>query len=717
MNSANPERRRTRRSPPASLPDHFNRKGYLSVSDLVGPSWCEYNYQYGILSLSHLPPSQRPSTITTVSGTILSAAPALVEKKDAILFAGKTVHTILEKQVAPVQVNVKTETKEDSWALRILNLWCDVQALLQLKPAQSSNKGKGKAKEHNCVREVPVYGWMYGVFVMGVIDEIEKRCTHSQPKQKKSTMTWTSQEEWKKHKLRNKASPKKPKAKVGESKNSCVCPLTCFFGSQSESQSDAQVSSPSTKPSEANHSWAYFLSDTKTRISSWLPAQEDQVSARMQCMTYKRLFDGLLLGALSSSPPLSAPSSSSSSSSQQSTVSFDSNATPMDWTHTFTSLDLDPHQPLSTSFLRDAEPLCESWGVDLALFVANNDADVCTLHHIRLLLEQGLRELARDAKKGQGLEDEQGDISHAAVIQDLLTLTYRRQSWRRRRKRKKTPVERSPKKEMDKEADGLRQVTLFDTAIAKSEPESEVKAHGDDEGGDDPPNLDISDETRTSESVNQEEGVESVESVESVETRKSIDALEGRNDASQAIEQALSSLSPCSPRKASSSTQPCISLSSASSDSPSSSEHDPESNAASIIGIVSFSHDSNTLDTYLGHMIAMWKGQRELMGVSVHQTRRCWTCEWMDGCEWRAAQVHRHFAQTKTRSQTHAKGSSEVKVEFDLEGLDEQREMHYEAVGKAVDEDGEGEEDGEFWNTLDYDAIQVRDSSGNLLEW
>ncbi|CDS01478.1 hypothetical protein, partial [Sporisorium scitamineum] len=189
--TSNPRRSSRRRPPPpTSLPDHFARKGYLSVSDLVGPSWCEYNYQYGILSLSHLPPSQRPATITTEAGQTLSAAPQLVAQKESTLQAGKAVHTVLERRVSPVQVVVETETREDGWALRLLNLWCNVQGLIQMRP------GKGKGKESACVREVPVYGWVHGVLVMGVIDEIEKRTVQTGAKEK--SKTWASQEEWKK---------------------------------------------------------------------------------------------------------------------------------------------------------------------------------------------------------------------------------------------------------------------------------------------------------------------------------------------------------------------------------------------------------------------------------------------------------------------------------------------------------------------------------------
>ncbi|KAJ9474901.1 hypothetical protein PHBOTO_004787 [Pseudozyma hubeiensis] len=641
---------RTRKPPPASLPDHFSRKGYLSVSDLVGPSWCEYNYQYGILSLSHLPPSLRPSTITTESGATLAAEPQLVAQKETTLNAGKAIHTVLEREVAPVQVAVETESREDAWALRLMNLWCDVTALTRLKPTKRSGKGK-----ESCVREIPVYGWIQGVMVMGVIDEITKRTIEAGPSKEKGR-TWSSQEEWKKEQLRksSSSSPKKSKQANGSSTR----PLTAFFGSSQPSQPD-----PPPTPA-VEHGWGYFLSDTKTRISSWLPAEEDQFSARMQCMTYKRLFDGLLLGALLASP---------SSTLDSSTYSFDPNTTPMNWTDTFASLDLDPDQPLSDAFLRDAMPVCESWGVELDEWVKGRGADVCTLDHVRLLLEEGLRMLVQDAGRGKVGEGK------TMVIQDRLALTYRRQASRGKRgKRKKgSGTRRSARiaaESTTTEESTAKQTTLDDQlAIAKDEGAedravelaTEEEQHATDDlqtlqKGDDPP-------------------------VPATDTeKKSLDALDGRNDAQHAIQETFSS-PPLS-------LTPSRSRTHRRSSTPSPSPSPPPPASPSIIGIVSFTHDPSTLDPYLRRMLSMWKGERSLVGVRADQTRRCWTCEWIDGCEWRSEQAQR-AAAASTRKEAEAKVSVQV---------------------EEVAEDAEGEE---FWENVDYDAIEVRDASGRLVDW
>lgn len=509
-----PRTRRARRPPPTSLPDHFSRKGYLSVSDLVGPSWCEYAYQYNILSLSHLPPALRPETITTEAGQTLAAAADLVAAKEVTLQAGKAVHSVLEAQVAPVQVHVETHTKEDAWALRLLNLWCDIRSLVQLQPKPPA-KGSTKGKEA-CVREIPVYGWIHDVFVMGVIDELSKRplaATADKPK------VWASQEEWKKDAQR--------KAKKSDAKPART--LTAFFSTATPASQPTEDVGPSqdaepTKDAGAE-GWGYFLTDTKTRYSAWVPAEDDQHSARMQCMTYKRLLDGLCLGAL---PSASHPE-----------YDLDPSATAMDWPRTFRHLGLDGDRPLSASFVRDATPVCESWGTDLALFVAQHDADMCTLHHIRLLLDSALREWVHDAQRG-------ASQPKCPSIQGL-ELCYRS-----RRKRRASAEEHK---------DG-------------------------------------------------------------------------------------------------------------------------------IIGVVKFAHDAAAVDAFLADAVSMWKGQRALVGVDVQHTRRCWSCEWQNACEWR---------QSKSTP-----------------ALPPHTAQHDQDNKQEEDQDIDEFSEGEWWASLEGD---LRDEAGNKLDW
>lgn len=638
------------------------------MSDLVGPSWCEYNYQYGILSLSHLPPSLRPAMITTESGYTLSAAPQLVAQKESTLRAGKAVHAVLERQVASVQVVVETETKHDSWALRLLNLWCNLMALVQMN---APNERMHNAKQNACAREIPVYGWVHGVLVMGVIDEIEKRTTTSSTAQADKHKTWRSQEEWRKDPSRKSSSTSSQK-----SKQSCATstrPLTAFFSTR-PSQSSSPAASIEAQPSTSHMGWGYFLSDTKTRFSSWLPSEEDQFGARMQCMTYKRLFDGLLLGALLAS--------SNNTTRDKKIFSFDVHATPMNWRDTFASLDLDPDQPLSAGFLRDAESVCESWGVDLQAWVEQNDADVCTLNHVILLLEDGLRGLAMDAQRGAA-GDEQGGSS-VEVIQDTLALTYRRQMQRGRRAKRKKPIggrrlTRTSTSEVAKMAKEVSQTTLDEQGVGVNGG-LQVNEIVENEMDDDDQLVDDVHPPETQEDTQA--------ATESKCDLNSLDGLGGHKDAQHAIQQTLTSHR----KRASSSTPPPPLKSSAAATSP-------------IIGIVSFTHDAQTLDAYLECILLLWNGQRQPVGVAPHQTRRCWTCEWIQGCEWRAKQAQRSVLTGRSQS-----GIGEARVGVQLELSQDATEVRDVQHAKKEQED-------EFWSTLDYDSIQVRDANGNLVAW
>uniref|UniRef100_V5EE67 Uncharacterized protein n=2 Tax=Kalmanozyma brasiliensis (strain GHG001) TaxID=1365824 RepID=V5EE67_KALBG len=183
--------------------------------------------------------------------------------------------------------------------------------------------------------------------------------------------------------------------------------------------------------------------------------------------------------------------------------------------------------------------------------------------------------------------------------------------------------------------------------------------------GDEAVTLEDSVPAADGEAVTTEGAIESTLATDppATEAKKSLDAMEGHNDALEAISTALSP-PPCTPRRRT--TSPT---------SPTPTTPSSPSPPASIIGIVTFAHDPPTLDAYLHRMIRMWKGERALEGVRIDQTRRCWTCEWMDGCEWRTQQSNRRVVKP------------------------------------------DSEEEGEFWSNLDYESIEVRDSSGNLVDW
>jgi exonuclease V len=49
-----------------------------------------------------------------------------------IMDAGSVIHHRLEKEIHPVEVKVDVTTREERWALRLLNMLAAVEALLEL---------------------------------------------------------------------------------------------------------------------------------------------------------------------------------------------------------------------------------------------------------------------------------------------------------------------------------------------------------------------------------------------------------------------------------------------------------------------------------------------------------------------------------------------------------------------------------------------------------
>ncbi|KAF8625217.1 hypothetical protein AX15_005518 [Amanita polypyramis BW_CC] len=54
-----------------------------------------------------------------------------------------------------------------------------------------------------------------------------------------------------------------------------------------------------------------------------------------------------------------------------------------------------------------------------------------------------------------------------------------------------------------------------------------------------------------------------------------------------------------------------------------------------IIGSKEFYYNENFLDTYISEVLQWWYGYRKPKGVPVHLSRRCFSCEYYAGCEWR----------------------------------------------------------------------------------
>lgn len=222
-----------------SLYSAFRRRGFFSVSDLVGPLYCEVQYDYRLRSKPYLPAELRPTSITTSTGASIPVNKTLAVSRDKIMAKGDVVHKKLEKEIHPVEVKVTTTSKEDVWGLRLLNMFANLEALLTV----------GKC------RELPVMGFVDGYMVVGVI--VSKSARYIL----KPMLSPPVQDE----------IVRKPLVAKGS--------LTTYFASNRRTH-------------------ALFLSDSKTRSSGTMPKEEHVQSGRYQLMIYKELLDAMIVAGL-----------------------------------------------------------------------------------------------------------------------------------------------------------------------------------------------------------------------------------------------------------------------------------------------------------------------------------------------------------------------------------------------------------------------------------
>ncbi|KAG8708400.1 hypothetical protein FRC09_001275 [Ceratobasidium sp. 395] len=218
----------------------------LSVSDLVGPAWCELQFDYGLRGGRHLPASQRPAVLQSRTGKVIPVQKDVAAKNDVIKKGGTAVHKKLEREIRPTEIMVTTETREDKWGLKLLDMLSNIRILID---------------EGRC-REMPVMGFIHGHFVSGVIRALKDEIT------------------------RIRVTPPSPTSPI----------VPGHFPS-------ANPSSTSTTPSHTIH-----ILDNKTRGVPSIPKPRDSYQSRLQLMLYKRLLDGLLGSPLS--PNHSSPSPS-----------------------------------------------------------------------------------------------------------------------------------------------------------------------------------------------------------------------------------------------------------------------------------------------------------------------------------------------------------------------------------------------------------------------
>ncbi|GAA5911050.1 uncharacterized protein JCM6883_004250 [Sporobolomyces salmoneus] len=657
--------------------------GALSVSDLSSPSWCEQQHAYRLASKSWLPPLKRPATITSSKGVELVVDTKKTVKREKVLVKGTEIHAKIEKTVMGdvQQVRVETEgNREAWWALRILNTIVSLTILIE----------KGR------VREIPVVGFVGDFLVFGVIDEIERREIPISPLASSLPRSRAPQQKTSPAKSARKAQPSTPKKSSpstskltpSPSKKNDQSTLLQFFspspttsqpkpaldlagngvngardkgkGKETNFDSDDLFMGLTQTDDEADLAalaevealeklrleleavegtktrWGYIISDTKSRFNRSLPPEAETIPAKLQLMLYHRLFTSLLQPE---PPPTTAPSSSSPNPAPSLVPTG-----PFLWSKLYSKFDLSSDAPLPTSFLATIKPVIE--GSELEDLLSNAST---------------LREFVRAlAKVGEMLK---GGRAESKVLEDEMELSYvlRQEEgagrWKGRRSAKKKKKKESitvdarsnSKLEMDdEEADLEAAIRLSlqdqDQQVAANDVDVENKRVPEEEediaGGDSQlpflanPSLPLPFELPPPLSVE-----ESLSDDDHHALKGAIPLSSLPTNSQAALQDEPSPAIPLSRRHGtrSSSSAPPPALPQAPRKrprSPSLPQTPPQ-----LIGVSRFPLSLPLLSSHLAESLSYWNGERDPIGVSIEEVRRCRTCEFEEGCEWRAGKA------------------------------------------------------------------------------
>ncbi|GAA5904746.1 hypothetical protein JCM5296_000752 [Sporobolomyces johnsonii] len=450
-----------------------------------------------------------------------------------------------------------------------------------------------------------------------------------------------------------------------------------------EAEAQASFSEPNTRP-------GFVLSDTKTRFNRSLPPKQDSRAARIQLMLYHYLFTSLLQPELpppaASAPCVPAPSDVSS-------------APPFPWSRLYGHLSLDPSTPLSTAFLCSVAPVIAGSRLESSLGEARTLGDfVAALGRYGELL-------AGDRPLNEVLENEM-EISY--VLRDGGA-----GGWKGRRSAKKSRGARSSKRKQDaaagagsavdgsdtlaederEELDRAIQLSLQDMVPEPSFAEDLTPDHSATEldardgtidsqledsqapfvanpslplplpppptqEGSDPPSvdLDVDDESVLDLPPNSQAGHSDAAlppPAVAGPLRPSRYDFRRRpappSSAAPIIPPSIASSPPRKrPRSDSSTTRIEPSQPSPARSTPSSPSSDSPA-SPTLIGIETFPNSPAELDAHLRHILPYWLSQREPIGVSEAEVSRCRTCEFEEGCEWRAARAREALEMNRAR--------------------------------------------------------------------
>ncbi|KAJ6520511.1 exonuclease V [Mycena sanguinolenta] len=231
------------------------RTGILSVTDLVSLAWCEVQFDYGLRQKRFRPLEHRPASFRAESGKEIVVQQEVAVRNDKTTKRGQFIHKELERELRPEEIQILITGEEERWALRLLNFLSSLMSL--------------RAEGH--AREIPVFGIVDGVIVVGIVDELLIR-------EESDSLACPSPPS---------CEPEPQPGTKRASDSALPSPKrVCRSPSPTSCQPEAQAITALPQ--------CIRVIDTKTRRKDSLPSNEDAEPAYLQVMLYHRLLARLI---------------------------------------------------------------------------------------------------------------------------------------------------------------------------------------------------------------------------------------------------------------------------------------------------------------------------------------------------------------------------------------------------------------------------------------
>ena len=75
-----------------------------------------------------------------------------------------------------------------------------------------------------------------------------------------------------------------------------------------------------------------------------------------------------------------------------------------------------------------------------------------------------------------------------------------------------------------------------------------------------------------------------------------------------------------------------------------------DANTGDIMGAKTILYEPDTLEEYLSEEMEWWRGERSAKGVGIEEAYKCGSCEFAEGCEWRANKIEEHVGKMRSSS-------------------------------------------------------------------